>query len=89
MYSPFGSRRLTTDGYLLDLNEFLPTTRIPVIITEKDFICGRRIVLGASDVATASQIIASLLIGAESAAASVENARFNILSDGLIGIEGR
>lgn len=46
-------------------------------------------VLGANDVATASQIITSLLIAGENATESIEAARFNVLLDGNIGLEGK
>lgn len=46
-------------------------------------------VLGASDVGTASQVITSLLIAGENATESIEAARFNVLLDGNIGLEGK
>lgn len=90
MYAPFGTREMTQGGYLLDVkSSLLPPSRIPLIITDSDYVCGRRIVLGTSDIATASQIVASLLIASENATSGVEAPRFNILGDKSIGIEGK
>lgn len=83
----FGSGELNS-GYVLDNK---PTdrhsTRLPLIITDGNVICGRRIVFGANDIDIASQLIASLIITNENATQSIESPRFHMLN-GTIGIEG-
>lgn len=85
----FGTREITPYGYILDSNSTftLLNTRIPVIISDKNYICGRRIILGASGISIATQIIANLLLGAENGASSVETPRFQIINRDIIGIE--
>lgn len=90
MYAPFGSRRMTSGGYLLDVKvSDIPASRLPLIIVDGDYVCGRRIVLGASDISVASQLITSLLLAPGNATLSIERPRFNILQDELIGVEGK
>lgn len=89
MYTLFGTQELTPRGYILDVNATINTnTRLPIIITDKKYICGRRIVLGTGDLSIATQVITSLLIGGEDASTSVEGPRFRILDSNIIGIEG-
>lgn len=87
----FGTREITPYGYILDSNSTftLLNTRIPVIISDKNYICGRRIILGASGISIATQIIANLLLGAENGASSVETPRFQIINRDIIGIESK
>lgn len=89
MYRPFGSKRISDEGYFLDVNsESDIQSRTPVLITDDSFVCGRRMVLGANDVVTATQVVATLLIAKQNATASIESPRFNIFNK-FIGTEGR
>lgn len=88
MYAPFGSRQMTPSGFLLDLPLNKPCTRIPFIITNKDYICGRRLVLGANDIELATQVITTLLIGGENATVGIEAPRFGFVNFDSIGLEG-
>lgn len=88
MYKPFGSKRISDEGYFLDINsETEIESRTSVLITDSSFVCGRRMVLGANNVITATQVIATLLIAKQSATTSIESPRFNIFNK-FIGIEG-
>ncbi|GLV44185.1 uncharacterized protein CBL_12519 [Carabus blaptoides fortunei] len=88
MYTLFGTQELTPRGYILDVNATINTnTRLPIIITDKKYICGRRIVMGTGDLSIATQVITSLLIGGEDASTSVEGPRFRILGSNIIGTE--
>lgn len=90
MYAPFGAREKTPTGYVVDVkNQSLSCSRLPIIITDANFVCGRRIVFGASDVAEAIQIIASLLIAQQNVISSIEAPRFNMLLNGSVGIESK
>lgn len=90
MYTPFGSREKTPYDYIVDVkNRTLHCTRLPVIITDAHYVCGRRIIFGASDVAEATQIIASLLIAKNDVTTSIEAPRFHMLLNGTIGIESK
>ncbi|XP_031335347.1 glutathione hydrolase 7-like isoform X2 [Photinus pyralis] len=87
MSRPFGSGNLTPGGYFTDANYSEKLSQIPLIITDSNFICGRRIVLGVSDIVVGSQVITALLLNAENATISVEAPRFHILQNGAIGVE--
>lgn len=89
MYGLFGSGEMTAHGYVLDVtNKDAPCSRIPFIITDGNFICGRRMVLGANNLAVASQLVATLLIAQKDATESIESPRFHILGNETIGVEG-
>ncbi|CAH1119072.1 unnamed protein product [Phaedon cochleariae] len=89
MYNYFGSGDITSHGYVLDVkSKDKPCSRIALIMKDGNSICGRRIVFGASNFAVALQIISSLLIVKDNATESIEAARFHILPDGTLGIEG-
>lgn len=89
MYGLFGSGEMTTHGYVLDVsNKDKPCGRIPLIVTDGNFICGRRIVLGANNLALATQLVATLLIAEKNVTESIESPRFHIISNETIGIEG-
>jgi gamma-glutamyltranspeptidase len=83
----FGSGEITTGGYTLDVGG-APCARLPIIITDANAICGRRLVLGANDAALASQLVMALLVAGENVSTAVEAPRFHILADGSMGIEG-
>lgn len=88
MTSPFGTGNLTNEGYLLDTDvQSKFPSRLPLIVTDTNYVCGKRIALGITDVATASQIILSLVLPNANATSSIEAPRFNILDNGAIGIE--
>lgn len=88
MYGLFGSGEMTSGGYVLDVKpKLVPCSRLPLIITDGNVICGRRMVFGANDIDIASQLIASLIIANENATQSIESPRFHML-EGTIGIEG-
>ncbi|KAJ8947033.1 hypothetical protein NQ318_019925 [Aromia moschata] len=88
MYDFFGSGEMTIHGYVLDIKKKdKPCSRMPIIITDANIICGRRMVFGASDVSTASQLITSLLIAKKNASDSIEAPRFHIFGNGSLGIE--
>lgn len=91
MYQPFGTGELIADGYVLDVTSRNAThsTRLPLIVTDADLICGRRFVFGANDIAVASQLISALAVAKENTTEIVESPRFHILSNGSIGIEGK
>lgn len=90
LYGPFGSGKMTSGGYLLDVppQNKLSCSRIPIIITDSEFICGRRLVFGVENVATAVQLLNYLLTGSENATEGIESPRFSILSRDSIGLEG-
>ncbi|XP_044262092.1 glutathione hydrolase 7-like [Tribolium madens] len=89
LYGLFGSGEITTGGYTLDVHpKATPCSRLPVIITDAQAICGRRLLLGANDLSTASQLIMSLLVAEENITNAVEAPRFHILDNGGVGIEG-
>ncbi|XP_018572729.1 glutathione hydrolase 7-like [Anoplophora glabripennis] len=88
MYGLFGSGEMTTHGYVLDVpNKDKPCSRIPLIITDGNFICGRRMVLGANNFATATQLVATLLIAEKNVTEGIESPRFHILGNETIGVE--
>lgn len=91
MHAPFGSKRMTPYGYLLDVDiqDNLPPSRIPLIVTNKPNICGRRLVFGANSMDLAMQIIASLVIGNENVTTAIEAPRFKLLDNTYIGLEGK
>lgn len=87
----FGTQEMTPSGYLLDINSTynVINTRIPIIITDKNYICGRRIVMGAGDISIATQVILNLLLGGENATSSIEGPRFQLINRDFIGIESK
>jgi gamma-glutamyltranspeptidase len=87
LHGLFGSGEITTGGYTLDVGG-APCARLPIIITDANAICGRRLVLGANDAALASQLVMALLVAGENVSTAVEAPRFHILADGSMGIEG-
>lgn len=87
MYDYFGSKQITNDGYLLDTRDSYKNTRIPIIITDKKQVCGRRIVMGSGDLSTAVQIIFSLIVDGYNATRSVEKPRFQVLDTQNVGVE--
>ncbi|ERL87237.1 hypothetical protein D910_04635 [Dendroctonus ponderosae] len=90
MYDLFGSRELTIHGYVLDVkNKPKSCSRIPLILTDNKFICGKRLVFGANGVAQASQLVVNLIIGAKNATDGVEFPRFYLLDNATIAVEGR
>lgn len=89
MYGLFGSGEMTAHGYVLDVtNKDTLCSRIPFIITDGNFICGRRMVLGANNLAVATQLISTLLIAQQNATESIESPRFHIIGNETIGVEG-
>lgn len=89
MYQFFGSGKKTLLGYVEDIkNKGTLSTRIPILITDSQYICGKRMVFGVNNIATAIQIINSLIIGNENGTESIEAPRFHIGSNGTVGIEG-
>ncbi|XP_049820917.1 glutathione hydrolase 7 isoform X2 [Aethina tumida] len=88
MTALFGSKELTSGGYFFDGNlGHKHASRIPIILTDANVICGRRIVFGANDISTATQLITSLVVSKQNATESVEAPRFHILSQGGLGLE--
>lgn len=88
MYQFFGSGKKTLLGYVEDIkNKGTLSTRIPILITDSQYICGKRMVFGVNNIATAIQIINSLIIGNENGTESIEAPRFHIGSNGTVGIE--
>lgn len=88
MYDLFGSRELTTHGYVLDVkNKDRPCSRIPIILTDSSFICGKRMAFGANGIAQASQVIANLVIGDKNATDGIEAPRFYVLENSTIAVE--
>ncbi|KAK5650465.1 hypothetical protein RI129_001494 [Pyrocoelia pectoralis] len=87
MSAPFGSGKVTVGGYLSDINYTAKLSHLPLIITDTNYVCGRRIVLGFGDIVIGSQVITSLLLSAENLTISVEGPRFHILRNGALGIE--
>lgn len=85
----FGSGEIHSDGYISDVYTVDEVfSRFPIIITDANIICGRRIVFGSNNIALATQIIMELLVAKENATVSVESPRFHVLSNGNIGYEG-
>ncbi|KAJ8985692.1 hypothetical protein NQ317_014341 [Molorchus minor] len=64
-----------------------PCSRMPIIITDNNVICGRRMVFGASDLATATQLVTSLLVARKNTTDGVEAPRFYIIDNGTLAIE--
>lgn len=90
MYTPFGSYEKTPSGYIVDVkNRSLSCTRLPLIITDAHYVCGRRMIFGASDVSEATQIIAYLVIAKNNVTTGIEAPRFHVLLNGTIGIESK
>ncbi|CAH0552955.1 unnamed protein product [Brassicogethes aeneus] len=89
MYAMFGSGELTSAGYFLDdHNKGIPIrSRVPIILTDGEVICGKRMVFGANDLAVATQLI-TLAVQNQNATEIIEQARFHILPNGKLGIEG-
>lgn len=89
MSAPFGSKEMTDYGYITDTAKNLPCTRLPLIVVDSKFICGKRMVLGASDPAQAAQVLASLIIGSPNVTLGIEAPRFDMFLNGSAGIEGK
>jgi len=89
MYDYFGSRILSRYGYLLDVKNTTQQycLRLPIIITDAEYVCGRRLSLGVSNLVIASQVIPSLLVASENVIAAVENPRFQLNLNNVIEIE--
>lgn len=88
MYAPFGSHEMSPAGYLVDVKDrYLKCSRLPIIIIDGQYVCGRRMVFGASDVAEATQLIASLIIEGNNASTAIEAPRFQVTLNGTVGIE--
>ncbi|KAG5896486.1 hypothetical protein JTB14_005865 [Gonioctena quinquepunctata] len=89
MYGFFGSGEMTSHGYVLDVkNKTESCSRVAMIITDANLICGRRMVLGANDLPSAIQMISSLLTANENITESIEAPRFHVLNGEAIAIEG-
>lgn len=88
MSAHFGSKELTEFGYMLDGFKYTPCTRLPLIVVDSKFICGRRMVLGAVDPAEAAQILYSLIVVSQNVTIGIEAPRFRMFLNGSIGIEG-
>ncbi|XP_060527176.1 glutathione hydrolase 7-like isoform X2 [Cylas formicarius] len=88
MYDLFGDKEQNEFVYVQDVKERpRPCSRIALIVTDNNFICGRRIVLGADNVAMATQLLANLVIGGQNVTEAIESARFHVMTDGTIGVE--
>nr|CAH7713673.1 unnamed protein product [Callosobruchus chinensis] len=88
MYAFFGSGEITIYGYVPDAKkQDKACSRLPLIITDANFICGRRMVFGANTVAQATQLVVSLVLAGKNAIDVVEAPRFHMLGNGSISIE--
>lgn len=88
MYNYFGSGEMTLHGYVLDVkNKTKPCSRIPIILTDSFYICGKRMAFGANGIAQASQIISNLVIGGQNTTDGIEAPRFYVLPNGTVAIE--
>lgn len=87
MYDYFGSKQLNNEGYLTDTKDSYKNTRIPIIITDKKQVCGRRIVFGSGDLSAAVQIIFSLIVDGYNVTKSIEKPRFQIIDTKNISVE--
>lgn len=93
MYQPFGSHQMSAGGYLLDIkgsgDEVKGTicSRLPLIVTDGGAVCGRRLVLGASNAALGAQLLSTLLVGATNVSTAIEWPRFDVYGNGTIGLE--
>lgn len=88
MFTPFGSQQMLDFGYILDIKSSMPYSILPLIITDANFICAKRIVLGVNDISVASQIVTSWSYGVENSTAAIEYPRFIIDNNNTIGLEG-
>lgn len=88
MSAPFGSKEMTEFGFMLDGLKYAPCTRLPLIVVDSRFICGRRMVLGAADPAEAAQVLFSLIITLQNVTIAIEAPRFKQFLNGTIGLEG-
>lgn len=90
MYTEFGSHVMSPRGYIVDINNSsLGCTRTPLIVTNENLICGRRMVLGSIDPAEAVQVLSYLIIAAQNTTMAIESPRFRMLLNGTIGIESK
>ncbi|XP_066145346.1 glutathione hydrolase 7-like [Euwallacea fornicatus] len=88
MYALFGSGELTSHGYVLDVKKReKPCSRLPLILTDNNFICGKRMVLGANGIAQASQLLSNLIIGNKNVTDGIEAPRFYLLDNSTIAVE--
>ncbi|CAG9772957.1 unnamed protein product [Ceutorhynchus assimilis] len=88
MYGMFGSGELTIHGYVLDTKlPNKPCSRIPIILTESKFICGKRMALGANGIAQASQLVSNTVIGNQNATDGIEAPRFYVLDNFTVAVE--
>ncbi|XP_065169561.1 glutathione hydrolase 7-like [Atheta coriaria] len=89
MFQLFGSRELNPAGYITDVKTSvnIACSRVPIIVTDAEVVCGRRLILGANNIATASQVLSGLLIAGNNVTTGVEIPRFNLFNDGSVGFE--
>ncbi|XP_063220057.1 glutathione hydrolase 1 proenzyme-like isoform X2 [Bacillus rossius redtenbacheri] len=94
----FGSQLLTDGGFILNnalsnldisSNSSKPGRRpfswaVPIVATERDKICGRRLVFGAGDATVAVQMLVNLLLREENITVAVEAPRFHMAAGGSV-----
>lgn len=85
----FGSKEMTEFGFMLDGLKYAPCTRLPLIVVDSKFICGKRLVFGAADPAEAAQVLFALLIDSQNVTVGIEAPRFKQFLNGSVGIEGQ
>ncbi|XP_050309798.1 glutathione hydrolase 7-like [Anthonomus grandis grandis] len=88
LYELFGSGELTSHGYVLDVkNKEKSCSRIPIILTDNKFICGKRMAFGANGIAQGSQIVSNLVIGDKNVTDGIEAPRFYVLDGNTVAVE--
>ncbi|KAL1506156.1 hypothetical protein ABEB36_005570 [Hypothenemus hampei] len=88
MYNLFGSKKSTSYGYVLNVkNKEKPCSRIPIILADEQYICGKRMVFGANGIAQATQIVSNLIIGNKNATEGIEAPRFYLLENSTVAVE--
>lgn len=80
---------MTDFGFILDVNKYAPCTRLPLLVVDSKFICGRRMVLGAADPADAIQLLFSLIVTSQNVTIGIEAPRFKLFLNNTIGIESK
>ncbi|XP_044757715.1 scoloptoxin SSD14-like [Coccinella septempunctata] len=84
----FGSGEMTSSGYIMNAKlENRQCSRLPILITDANHVCGRRIIFGANNIAMAAQVISSLLLADMNVTESIESPRFHLSPIGTIGLE--
>uniref|UniRef100_A0A6P7FM53 Glutathione hydrolase 5 proenzyme-like n=1 Tax=Diabrotica virgifera virgifera TaxID=50390 RepID=A0A6P7FM53_DIAVI len=79
MYQFFGSGKRSPDGYLQDKkDQDTMNSRMPVLILDGWYICGRRYVFSANNLGSALQIISNLLLHKENVTDAIEAPRLYI-----------